>query len=296
MYIVLSGSSLGYRLYSTEDNRISLHPKRGKVFYQGQGILVGDEVEIDEDGFIVKILPRRNVLKRPHLANADSMLVLMSLKEPSFSSYLLDKYLTATAFASISSMIVLTKADLCSKEELEKIEERMRHYTAVGYQVYLVDAHKDKEYDLPLLKMDILGKKVALMGQTGVGKSSLINTLFPQLERKVDQKNVRIGRGRHTTKEVILLPYPGGFLFDTAGFSELDLADVRLKNLSVCFPGYEKYSQDCYFNDCLHLKETKGCKVREMVEKGILSQDSYQNYQKIYEEVKANDVWKKTKP
>lgn len=296
MYLVLSGSSLGYRLYCKEDGLISLHPKRGKVFYQGTPIVVGDEVELDKDGFIVKILPRKNILKRPHLANADIMLVLISLKQPDFSSYLLDKYLTATKFSSIKSAIVLTKADLCSKEEVDSIQKRMEFYRNIGYSVYLIDAHEPTEFDFMRLKSDIKDKKVALMGQTGVGKSSLINSLFPGLERKVDQRSVRIGRGRHTTKEVVLLPYPDGFLFDTAGFSELELEDLRLKDLAFCFPGYEAYFSECYFNDCLHLESTKGCKVIEKVHDGTLSDDSYKNYCKIYEEVKVNDVWKKKKP
>lgn len=293
-YRVLSCSSLGYRLFDEETSTVTVHPKRGRLT-NAESILVGDLVRLDESGFVDYVEDRKNFLSRPRLANADIVLVLVSLKEPDFSSYLLDKFLTMTGFYSLKSAIVLTKADMLKKKELSLIQKRMEDYIKIGYPVYFISNSDRGKFDFPRLEGDLCGKCVALMGQTGVGKSSLINSLDPTLRRKIDDLRISMGRGRHTTKEVILLPYKGGFLFDTPGFSSLDLVKMKPEDLSVCFPGYAGYRTECFFNDCLHLPSTKGCLVKESIDKGILSEDSYRNYLKIYEEVKLNDVWKKKK-
>ena len=296
MYRVLSSSSLGYQLFNDDDRSLSLHQRRGKVLYHNQGILVGDHVTLDRDGYIIGIEERKNELARPHLANSDEMLVLMSLREPDFSSYLLDKFLSATHFHRIPSAIVLTKKDLLDDTGIRAIRERMAFYEKLGYPVYLLSLRDKDDSELLKLKADIRGKAVSLMGQTGVGKSSLINALFPGFNRKVDSRDVNAGRGRHTTKEVILLPYAEGFLFDTAGFSQWDIQDIRPRDLAICFPGYEQYFDHCFFNDCQHVGSPKGCAVLKAVGEGKLSDDSYRNYLKIYEEVRKNDLWKKRKP
>lgn len=293
-YRLLSSTSVGYRLYDMEDGSISLHKKRG-IVNNASFLLVGDIVTLDKDGFIDNVLPRTNFLARPRLSNADIVLVLISLKEPDFNTYLLDKFLTMTNFYRLKSAIVLTKCDMLNKREKTTIEKRMEDYKRIGYSVYFVSNKEKDKYDFATLLEDLKGKSVALMGQTGVGKSSLINTIDSDFKRKIDDLRISMGRGRHTTKEVILLPYTNGFLFDTPGFSSLDLEKMKPSDLAICFPGYENYVEKCYFNDCLHLESTKGCVIKEEIEKGILSKDSYMNYLKIYEEVKANDVWKKKK-
>lgn len=292
-YLVLKCLSLGYELFDMEDRSITLHPSRKKVSFAGQNILIGDFVTIDKDGMIDSVLERKNYLTRPRLSNADLVLVFASVKKPEFSSYLLDKYLSLTNYLGLKSAIVLTKVDLLKPKEREKLHERMAFYERIGYAVYFVDALKSEKYDFEKLKKDITGLKVALMGQTGVGKSTLLNSLSPSLNRKVDSLQVVSGRGRHTTKEVVLLPYENGFVFDTPGFSELDLTQIKPKDLSVCFPGYMEASSHCKFNDCHHHHPIKECEVLRLVEKGYFSMDSYENYVKIYEEVKVNDLWKK---
>ncbi len=293
-YRVLSSTSLGYRLYDEQSGCVSLHPKRGRL-RNASGILVGDLVTLDKDGFIDTVLERKNFLARPRLSNADVVLVLVSAKEPDFSSYLLDKFLTMVKFYSLKPAIVLTKCDMLKKKELLTLRKRMEDYVRLSFPVFFLSNKDDKAFDFPLLREFLLHKCVALMGQTGVGKSSLINLIDPTLRRKIDDLRISLGRGRHTTKEVILLPYEGGFLFDTPGFSSLDLVKMRPSDLAICFPGYEGFVKKCYFNDCLHLESTKGCMVKEEIKSGCLSPDSYKNYLKIYEEVKANDVWKKKK-
>ena len=168
----------------------------------------------------------------------------------------------------------------------------MSYYEKIGYKVYFIDAHHSTDFDFPKLNEELKHKTVAFVGQTGVGKSSLLNSLYPDFTRKVDALYVNSGRGRHTTKEVILLPYPDGFLFDTPGFSDLELQEMTRLDLASCFPGYALYKDKCQFTDCLHLPQSKGCHVREEIGKE-LSKDSYQNYIKISEEVKENERWKK---
>lgn len=292
-YLVLSSSSKGYQLYEEVSKEISFHPHRKKISFKDEKILIGDRIYLDEQGFISKVKERVNLLKRPRLANVDSVFVLVSCVQPDFSSYLLDKFLSLIHFSAIQASIVLTKFDLVKDEcERLKLKNRLEEYKKIGYRVYFVNTHDATAFDFPTLIRDIQQKTVAFVGQTGVGKSSLLNSIDANFTRKVDSLYVISGRGRHTTKEVVLLPYEHGFLFDTPGFSALELTEMKRKDLSVHFPGYEKYIGQCFFTDCLHEENSKGCKVIEDLGKG-LSEDSYLNYLKILEEVKENEKWKK---
>ncbi len=292
IYLVLSTSSYGYQLYDYETKETSFHEHRRKISYQEKKIVIGDKVTLDTAGFIDHVEERKNYLPRPRLANADYVFVLVSLTQPDFSSYLLDKFLSLISFSSLKAGIVLTKYDLLKTSEKKKMKERMSWYEKLSYPVYFVNAKDSTKFDFPKLKADMEGKTVAFVGQTGVGKSTLMNAIDSNFSRKVDALYVNSGRGRHTTKEVILLPYQDGFLFDTPGFSALELTDIRSEDLAYCFPGYGSYIGKCRFHDCLHKEENLDCKVKEDL--GInLSMDSYANYLKIMEEVKENDKWKK---
>lgn len=292
-YRVLNSTSLGYLLYDFEDSSISVHPNRKKITYQGEKIVIGDFVTLDDKSLISSVVKRANHLERPRLANCDIAFVLVSVREPDFSSYLLDKFLSFLDYHDIPAGIILSKADLLKKRELTSLQKRMEFYRKEGYPVYFIDAHDSTRFDYELLRNDIRGKSIAFVGQTGVGKSSLINLICPDFRRKVDSLFVTSGRGRHTTKEIVLLPYQDGFIFDTPGFSELELRDMKSLDLAYCFPGYGRYLNRCMFKDCLHLPSSKGCAVYEDVDKKELSMDSYENYLRILEEVKENDRWKR---
>lgn len=292
VYLVLSTSSFGYQLYDYETKKTSFHEHRRKISFQEKKIVIGDKVTLDKAGFIDRIEDRKNYLPRPRLSNVDRVYVLVSLTQPDFSSYLLDKFLSLISFSSIKAGIVLTKYDLLKPSEKKKLKERMTWYEKLSYPVYFVNAKESVKFDFPKLKEDIAGKTVAFVGQTGVGKSTLMNAIDSNFSRKVDALYVNSGRGRHTTKEVVLLPYQDGFLFDTPGFSALELTDIKSEDLAYCFPGYDSYFGKCRFHDCLHKEENLDCKVKEDLGTN-LSMDSYANYLKIMEEVKENDKWKK---
>lgn len=293
IYRVLNSTSLGYQLYDATDNSFSLHPNRKKITYFGEKIVIGDYVTLDEDGLIDAVKKRKNYLPRPRLSNCDMAYVLTSLKEPDFDSYLLDKFLSFLNYYSIPASIIFSKADLLKKRETIKAKKRAEEYASLGYPYYFIDTSDPKAFDYPAFLSSIHGKSIAFVGQTGVGKSSLLNQICPDFNRKVDALYVNSGRGRHTTKEIVLLPFGDSYLFDTPGFSELELRDIKTLDFASCFPGYADYFGKCAFKDCRHLPSSKGCAVLEAVEEGKLSKESYENYLRIFEEVKENDAWKK---
>ena len=290
-YLVLSSTSLGYQLYDLDSGSISLHKARGVLSFKQSNILIGDIVSLDTDGFINEVTRRQNQLMRPRLANVDFVCVIVSAKNPDFSSFLLDKFLTLINASLIPCKIIISKIDLLSAEAFQSLKNKVIYYQNIGYDIFYID--KTSNGDFIKIQELVHKKKVAFIGQTGVGKSTLLNHLCPDFNRKVDSLFINSGRGRHTTKEVVSLPYDGGFLFDTPGFSQLELKDFKPIDLALYFPGFEKYFGKCHFSDCLHLPNSKGCQVLKGVEKREISDDSYYNYCKIYEEVKANDIWKK---
>ena len=291
-YLVLSSSSLGYTLYDFSKKENIICRVRNKIFYHSDtSVKVGDIVYLDDKDNIIKIKERKNQLKRPNVSNIDLACLIISSKRPDFSSYLLDKYLTINNYYKIPSLILISKKDLLTKKEKDELEKRMDYYRKLHYDVIFIDCYK-KDEDFNTFTSLIYDKKICLIGQTGVGKSSLINLLDSSINREVDKNDNIIGRGRHTTKEVKIFKTDFCFIYDTPGFSSFDIDYLKPKDISVFFPGYDTIFNRCYFNNCLHEKE-KGCEVIKQVDEGYLSFDSYENYLKILKEVKSFDVWKK---
>ena len=252
-----------------------LFPK-GIFKHKKQNLLVGDNVEFDDVDLVIEsIEPRSNELIRPKVANVDMLFVTMSVVEPELSVELLYKFLTYANMNNIPASVVFTKLDML--KDRTHLDNLKKDLNKLNYKVYYLS--KDKNDDVDELINDIKGKSVVFMGQTGVGKSSLINEIDANLNRKVGEYSIALGRGKHQTKEVILLPYEGGFIGDTPGFSSLDL-NLFKEDLAQYFPGYGSLYTECYFSNCLHQNE-KQCKIKEEISNGNLSKEGYEAYIKL---------------
>lgn len=240
-------------------------------------LYVGDKVSIADGNFIIdEVYHRHSLLKRPQIANIDQMFLIFSLKEPDFSYYLAFKYLTYANYNHIKASLVLTKADKSDDKEVNEIKEV---FSKIGVDTY-VTSSKNKE-GLEEIKKQFKDKITVLVGQSGVGKSSLINAIDQNFEREIGEYSLALGRGKHQTKEVILLPYEGGFIADTPGFSSLELDMTKLEIASY-FPGFNSEDK-CYFSDCLHVSE-KDCVIKKMVEEGNIPSIAYLSYIKLLQE------------
>ena len=275
---IVSTCGCVYRIYS---NGVCYDVFAKGIFkFRKEHLYVGDNVDFDEDHFVIKeILERKNELIRPKCANVDLVLVTMSVVEPELSEELVYKFLTYVLMHSIEAKVVFTKVDaLKDHSQIERIKSDL---AKIGIETLFVS--KDDESSKEKVRNLVKGKVVLFMGQTGVGKSSLINAIDPGFNRKIGEYSSALGRGKHQTKEVILLPYENSFLADTPGFSSLDLC-IYKEDLAQYFPGYEKYYTQCYFSNCLHQNE-KQCKIKEEIEKGNLSEEAHEIYKKLLSEL-----------
>ena len=252
---------------------------RGVFRNQGIKPVVGDEVDFNEETMVIEtVYPRNSFLKRPPIANISQIILVFSLKEPEFSYLLSFKYLTYANMNNIKAKLVLTKIDKDIDADL--IKQIKEVFSSVGTETYFI-SNKTKE-GLEEVKSLFANEVSCVMGQTGVGKSSLINAIDPNYEREIGEYSNALGRGKHRTKEVILLPYQGGYIADTPGFSSLDL-NLFKEDLAAFFPAFNHLYNKCYFTDCLHLSESK-CAVKDAINEGKISQKAYECYQKLSEE------------
>ena len=252
---------------------------RGVFRNQGIKPVVGDEVDFNEETMVIEVVyPRSSFLKRPPIANISQIILVFSLKEPEFSYLLAFKYLTYANMNNIKAKLVLTKIDKDVDEKL--VSDIKEVFSSVGTETYFV-SNKTKE-GLEEVKALFANEVSCVMGQTGVGKSSLINAIDANYEREIGEYSRALGRGKHRTKEVILLPYQGGYIADTPGFSSLDL-NLFKENLAAFFPSFNHLYNKCYFTDCLHISENK-CAVKEAINEGKISTKAYECYQKLLDE------------
>ena len=264
VYIVYS-NGVNYRLF----------PK-GIFRHRNQKLLVGDNVEFDYIDLVIEnVLERSNELIRPKVTNVDLLLITISVMEPELSVELLYKFLTYANMNNIKASVIFTKTDLLKDDNhVSKIKADL---AKLGIESYSINNKGDG--DITRLKEDISGKVAIFMGQTVVGKTSTINHLEPNFERKIGEYSMALGRGKHQTKEVILLPFGEGYIGDTPGFSSLDL-NVFKEDLAAYFPGYTPLYNQCYFSNCLHQNE-KQCKIKEEISNGNLSVEGYEVYIKL---------------
>ncbi|MBP3299978.1 MAG: ribosome small subunit-dependent GTPase A [Clostridia bacterium] len=247
-------------------------------------LYVGDRVEFDGE-VIEKILPRRNVLPRPPMANLDVLFIVVALSDPLPNLYTLDKLTVIAEHCGVEPVLVFNKTDLEDPLGVREI------YSSLGYPTLSLCAKTGENVERLRPLMD--GKVCAFAGLSGVGKSTLINGLFPEISRETGDISRKLQRGRHTTRAVELFSFAGGFLADTPGFSELEFAPCGLvdrSRLGEYFPEFRPFLGDCFFRDCAHGKE-KDCAVRAAVEAGKIPPSRYESYLRMYEEIGPLRPW-----
>ncbi len=248
---------------------------RGKLRNNNINPVVGDNVFVNiETKTIEKVYERKNYLERPLIANIDKLLIVMSTSIPVFSSYLIDKFLVIAFSNNIEPIIIITKTDMISIKEKLEVKKHVNYYRKLGVKVYINTSVKK-------IKQEFKDSVVALCGQTGSGKSSLLNKIDASLKLKTGEVSLSLGRGKHTTRLVELLEVNDGLIADTPGFSSLEI-NINKKNLKNYYPDFNK---PCKYRSCSHVKE-EGCKIIKLVEKGKIPSWRYENYLKFMEECK----------
>ncbi len=262
---------------------------RGSFRKKGSSPIVGDRViiSIPDDGFcaIEEILPRKNKLKRPALVNIDTLVVVCSTVNPQPNFAVIDKMTAAAVNNRMEPVIVVSKNDIKNGDEVARI------YRNAGLQVFQCSPD-DKEEAQRLLAF-LQGKVTAFIGNSGVGKSTLLNMLFPALELQTGQISEKLGRGRHTTRVVELFELNGCFVADTPGFSTVDLQRYEIidkDELQYCFPEFERFLGQCQFTSCAHTCE-KGCRILQALSDGEIEKTRHDSYVAMYNEVKDIKHW-----
>ena len=267
---------------------------RGKFRKEGVSPLVGDWVEVQElgdgEGHVEKILPRRNQFARPAVANIDQLVIVASGAIPKTEPYLIDRVASIAALKDCGVVVLLNKCDLDPAEDLYGI------YTAAGFPTLRVSAETGE--GLEELKPLITGKLSAFTGNSGVGKSSILNALDPAFDLKVGEISEALGRGRHTTRHVELFKLScGAEIVDSPGFSSFETDELNLewkRRLPETFREFAPYLGQCRFVGCSHTKE-KGCAVLEAVRRGDIQKKRHESYLRLYEELKPLKDWQENK-
>ncbi|MCY9210286.1 ribosome small subunit-dependent GTPase A [Bacillus subtilis] len=287
--IIKALSGFYYVLDESEDSDKVIQC-RGRGIFRKNKItpLVGDYVvyqaENDKEGYLMEIKERTNELIRPPICNVDQAVLVFSAVQPSFSTALLDRFLVLVEANDIQPIICITKMDLIEDQDTEdRIQAYAEDYRNIGYDVYLTSS-KDQD-SLADIIPHFQDKTTVFAGQSGVGKSSLLNAISPELGLRTNEISEHLGRGKHTTRHVELIHTSGGLVADTPGFSSLEFTDIEEEELGYTFPDIREKSSSCKFRGCLHLKEPK-CAVKQAVEDRELKQYRYEHYVEFMTEIK----------
>lgn len=251
--------------------------------------LAGDRVEItvesNNKNSIDKILERRNFFKRPPIANVDTLVIVSSVCDPRPNLLIIDRLTAVASYKNVEPIIVFTKDDLQSANEFVKI------YTNAGFKTFA--ASNETGEGIEKVKSIIDGGITVFTGNSGVGKSSLINRMYPDFCLETGEISRKLGRGRHTTRHVELFKVGSGYIADTPGFSSLDFETndlIKKDELAFCFPDFTDYIGSCRFSTCAHVND-KGCSLVEAVKNGDVERTRHESYVTMYNEVKDIKDW-----
>ena len=266
---------------------------RGKLRHEKVTPLVGDRVRFalteNGSGALDEVLPRRNEFYRPAVANIDQLIIIASQANPVTDPFLIDRVASIAASRRCQCVICINKWDLVPGEDLARI------YEAAGFPTIRMSAETGD--GIEALRQLISGKVSAFTGNSGVGKSSILNALDPNFALPTADVSEKLGRGRHTTRHVELFRLGDALVADTPGFSSFDVDQMELmrkEKLQLCFQEFAPYLEQCQFQDCAHVKE-KGCVIRAALQDGRIQPTRYQSYLRLYEQAKAIPDWQRSK-
>lgn len=283
---IIKGIAGFYYIYAEDGN---VYECKAKGIFRKDNFkpLVGDNVEItvlneeEKEGSVTSILPRRNSLIRPAVANVDQAFLIFAMENPKPNFLLLDRFLIMMEQQKIPVVICFNKKDVGEKEEMEKLYEI---YTGCGYRVVLSSTYEGEGMDE--IHEILKGKTTVVAGPSGVGKSSITNCMQGEVQMETGEISKKLKRGKHTTRHSQVIPVEKNtFLVDTPGFSSLYLIDMKEEELRDYFPEFAMYEPQCRFQGCMHIHEP-GCAVKEALSEGKISQQRYDNYLALYEELK----------
>ncbi len=275
-----------YTIYCTETSQFYDCKPLGVFRHKELKPKVGDLVEF-EKSVITKIEKRTNDLIRPAICNIDQALVVTSVKEPNLNLNLLDRFLVILEHHHITPFLIFSKWDLLTENEKITAQEIVEYYHQIGYETLVTSNEKINLSEIN----DILKGKISFItGESGVGKSSLLNSLDSTLDIKTNEISVALNRGKHTTRHVELIPINDGWIADTPGFGNLSLEEIELAELPSLFIEFAEFKEKCKFSSCLHHNE-KICGVKQAVEQNLIKKERYNNYLSFLNEIKNNRKW-----
>ena len=283
---IITGTVGGFFFVTDEMEKEYKTKIRGKI---RKKVYPGDYVQFSrETNTIEKVLERKNLLKRPKIANVDQVLIVFSVQAPPFDQTQLDRFIILVEAAGIKPLIIINKNDLVENCEEIACEENLKDefliYTDLGYELCITSAIEKS--GLSSLRCKLSSKINVMCGPSGAGKSSLINKIVKDADLETGSVSKKLKRGVHTTKQTRLLRLEdGGWIADTPGFSSLDLSHIKADELKFLFPEFDDYLNGCKFNTCSHTHEP-GCLVKAAVENEKISSKRYLSYINFYKEIK----------
>lgn len=275
-----------YTVYAKETNEYYNCKPLGIFRHQDLKPKVGDNVEFTNTS-ITKIMKRRNDLIRPSICNIDQAFIVTSVKKPDLNLNLLDRFLVILEHHEITPILIFSKWDLLNEKEKTNIQEKINYYQKIGYQVLITSNEK---INLEIIK-NLLKDKISLItGESGVGKSSLLNSIDSALDIKTNEISIALNRGKHTTRHVELIRSCSGWVADTPGFGNLSLEEIKENELPFLFLEFNEYNRNCKFTSCLHINE-KICGVKNALAENKITNERYENYKSFLNEIKNNRKW-----